>query len=219
MSDVDHAGLMNRVYRHQRHFYDATRKYFLVGRDPMLAGLNAPPGGSVLEIGCGTGRNLVKAAELYPAANLFGIDISLGMLKTAGKAVVDADIENRTRIAQADAALFDPRKHFGRDTFDRIYFSYVLSMIPSWQMTIANAASILSPGGELHVVDFGDLRDLPGWTRSALYAWLSWYHVTPRATLFHACADIARDHGCEIETRRLYRGFTWVAIIRKPDRD
>ena len=56
MSAIDRAGLMDRVYRHQRHFYDATRKYYLIGGDPMLAGLNVPAGGSVLKIGCGTGR-------------------------------------------------------------------------------------------------------------------------------------------------------------------
>jgi len=32
----DHADLMDRVYRRQRHLYDATRKYYLLGRDPML---------------------------------------------------------------------------------------------------------------------------------------------------------------------------------------
>ena len=29
----DAAGLMDRMYRHQRHFYDATRKFYLLGRD------------------------------------------------------------------------------------------------------------------------------------------------------------------------------------------
>ena len=68
MTNLDHAGLMDRVYRRQRHVYDASRKYYLVGRDEMLARLNVPATGSVLEIGCGTGRNLVKAAGLYPRA-------------------------------------------------------------------------------------------------------------------------------------------------------
>ena len=95
---IDHAGLMDRVYRHQRHFYDATRKFYLVGRDPMLAGLNVPQGGSALEIGCGTGRNLVKAGRLYPQASLYGIDISREMLATAGKAVVAAGIQHRSRL-------------------------------------------------------------------------------------------------------------------------
>ena len=162
MSAIDHAGLMDRVYRHQRHFYDATRKYYLIARDPMLGGLNVPAGGSVLEIGCGTGRNLVKAAELYPKAQFFGIDISHEMLTTAGKAVVKASIESRTRLALADAAQFDPQKTFGIEKFDSIFISYAVSMIPSWQAVIANAVLCLSPGGALHIVDFGDLRDLPG---------------------------------------------------------
>ena len=218
MSAIDHAGLMDRVYRHQRHFYDATRKYYLIGRDPMLAGLNVPTGGSVLEIGCGTGRNLVKAAELYPKAQFFGIDISHEMLATAGKAVVKASIESKTRLALADAAQFDPQKTFGVEKFDRIFISYAVSMIPSWQAVIANAVSCLSPGGALHIVDFGDLRDLPGLAKSALYTWLRWYHVTPRATLFSACADVASRHDCVSEDQRLYRGFTWIAIIRMPRR-
>ncbi len=33
---IDHATLMDRVYKRQRHFYDATRKYYLLGRDPMI---------------------------------------------------------------------------------------------------------------------------------------------------------------------------------------
>ena len=114
MTNIDHAGLMDRVYRHQRHVYDASRKYYLVGRDEMLAGLNAPAAGSVLEIGCGTGRNLVKAANLYPNAKLFGIDISREMLETAGHAVFNAGLQSRTRLAYADAAAFDSELTFSR---------------------------------------------------------------------------------------------------------
>ena len=32
----DHAALMDTVYRGQRHIYDATRKYFLFGRDRLI---------------------------------------------------------------------------------------------------------------------------------------------------------------------------------------
>lgn len=215
---ISHAGLMDQVYRHQRHIYDATRKYYLIGRDPMLAGLAVPKGGTVLEIGCGTGRNLIKAGELYPDAKLFGIDISNEMLRTAGTAIVRAGMESRSRIAQVDAGQFDPKKVFGREKFDRIFISYAVSMIPSWQAVMANAASCLSPGGELHIVDFGDLRDLPGWTKSALDAWLRWYHVTPRPNLFHVSSEVADRHGGVAEAQRLYRGFSWISIVRIPDR-
>src|SRR5262245_11531474 len=71
-----HAALMDGVYCHQRHVYDVTRKYYLLGRDRMLAGLDVPPGGGVLELGCGTGRNLLLAARRYRDARFFGLDIS-----------------------------------------------------------------------------------------------------------------------------------------------
>ena len=60
---------MNRMYRRQRYIYDGTRRYYLLGRDQLIAGLRPVPGASVLEIGCGTGRNLVLAARLHPDAN------------------------------------------------------------------------------------------------------------------------------------------------------
>jgi S-adenosylmethionine-diacylgycerolhomoserine-N-methlytransferase len=217
MTVLDHAGLMDRVYRHQRHFYDATRKFYLIGRDPMLAGLDVPEGGTVLEIGCGTGRNLVAAGRLYPTARLFGIDISREMLVTAGKAVFKAGIERRSRLAYADATNFDPQRVFGRESFDRVFISYAVSMIPAWQRVIERAVEQLAPGGEVHIVDFGDLRGLPRWSKSALHAWLSGFHVTPRALMFQVCGDIALAKGCALDQRRLYRGFAWIAVIRKPE--
>lgn len=77
-------------------FLRCNAQILLIGRDPMLAGLDVPEGGTVLEIGCGTGRNLVKAGRLYQTAKLFGIDISREMLVSAGKAVFKAGIERRS---------------------------------------------------------------------------------------------------------------------------
>ncbi|MFU0504379.1 class I SAM-dependent methyltransferase [Pseudaminobacter sp. NGMCC 1.201702] len=215
-TQLDHGGLMDRVYRHQRHVYDATRRYYLLGRDPMIAALTPPDGGSVLEIGCGTGRNLVKAAKLFPQATFYGVDISQEMLATAGKSVAAAGLQRQIRLAYADASRFDPMKVFGHCTFDRIFISYAVSMIPGWQAVMRNAVTHLAPGGELHIVDFGDQRELPNWFKTALYTWLGWYHVTPRTNLFEISAEIARSLDAVTETKRLYRGFAWISIIRRP---
>ena len=51
----DAATRMDRMYRPQRYIYDLTRKPYLLGRDRLIAGLAAPDGGTILEIGCGTG--------------------------------------------------------------------------------------------------------------------------------------------------------------------
>ena len=63
MNDAAAAALMDRIYHRQRRYYDFTRKYYLLGRDRLIEGLAPPPGGRVLEIGCGTARNLVAAAR------------------------------------------------------------------------------------------------------------------------------------------------------------
>jgi len=102
---LDHGALMDRVYRWQRRFgfYDLTRKYYLLARDPMIAGLDPPPGGAMLEIGCGTGRNLVRAARLYPGVALHGIDISREMLAAAGASTLA-----RPSAARATTASSSP---------------------------------------------------------------------------------------------------------------
>jgi len=213
---IEHGPLMDRVYRHQRHFYDATRKYYLLGRDPMIAGLMPPANGSILEIGCGTGRNLVMAGAAYPTTKLYGIDISNEMLTTARKKVMAAGLGERTELAYADAAKFDPSALFGRAQFDRIFISYAVSMIPQWESVMREAVIHLAPGGQLHIVDFGDLTDLPGAAKTALYKWLEWYHVTPRNNLFEVAQDIAAATGAHAEAQRLYRGFAWISIISRP---
>jgi len=209
----DHALLMDRIYRWQRRFgiYDATRKYYLLGRDPMLAGLRPKPGGAVLEIGCGTGRNLVKAAMLYPEARFHGIDISQEMLAAAEKAIEGAGLGDRVRLARADAAAFDPQSAFGEKGYDRIFISYAVSMIPQWRQVVAEAMTRLAPGGELHIADFGDMRGLPRWFGRAMIRWLDWHHVTPRADLF----TVAAEQGGHSVEKRLHRGFSWIAVIRK----
>jgi len=213
---LDHGRLMDNVYRRQRHIYDATRKYFLLGRDPMLAGLAISAGGTALEIGCGTGRNLIKAATLYPGTSLFGIDISGEMLDTAGASVAANGLSGRIRLAQSDAARFDPEATFGRKTFDRVFVSYAVSMIPSWQAILAAAIQYVAPGGTLHVVDFGDLAGLPGWSKAMLGRWLKTFHVTPREDLFAVASGLAAGIGGTFEANRLHRGYAWIAIVRRP---
>src|SRR5215475_7180649 len=112
--------LMDRIYRHQRHIYDASRKFYLLGRDELIAELDPPRGGKVLEIGCGTGRNLVRAARTYPIVAAYGIDVSSEMLATASRAIAKAGLSGRVAVAQADATTLDPEALFGVGAFDRV---------------------------------------------------------------------------------------------------
>jgi S-adenosylmethionine-diacylgycerolhomoserine-N-methlytransferase len=215
---TSHASLMDGVYRYQRHFYDLTRKYYLLGRDRMLAGLDVPLDGTVLELGCGTGRNIVLAARRYPATRLFGLDISAAMLETAAASLARESIAGRATLAQADATDFDAPKLFSRQRFDRVFISYALSMIPGWEKTIDLALQSLAPGGSLHVVDFGRQERLPRWFRGALRAWLAKFHVSPRDDLAAELHRKARSAGMSLEFTPLYRGYAVHAVVRKPAR-
>lgn len=207
MSGGGHGGLMDSVYRHQRHIYDLTRKYYLLGRDGMIAELAPPRGGSVLEIGCGTGRNLIAVGKAWPEARLYGIDISEAMLETARKAVAKAGMADRVTLALGDACAFDPEMVFGRTTFERVFISYALSMIPDWQGALRHAARSVAVAGKLEVIDFGQQEGLPASWKRALFSWLAKFHVAPRADLQRAIMDIAADIGGFAHATILYRGY------------
>ncbi|WP_443971486.1 class I SAM-dependent methyltransferase [Sphingobium sp. CR28] len=204
---IDHAARMDAQYGWQRHIYDLTRKYYLLGRDRLIRRLDVPSGGSVLEIGCGTGRNLALVARRYPEARLFGLDISAEMLKHALRQVSGA------RLARADATHFDAHALFGQRQFDRVFISYSLSMIPGWEQALDQAARCVSPGGSLHIVDFGRQEGLPRWFRALLFAWLGRFHVTPRAALPVVLDDVAQYLGLTLEVRSLYRGYAVEARL------
>ncbi|WP_089905593.1 class I SAM-dependent methyltransferase [Loktanella fryxellensis] len=207
-----HAELMDANYRLQRLIYDVTRRYYLLGRDTMVADLAVPPGGHVLEVACGTGRNLALIAKAYPGARLYGLDISREMLRTA-----TARIGTQAVLKQADACDFDGRTLFGVYGFDRIVLSYSLSMIPDWAGALRVAAAHLRPGGELHVVDFGDQSALPDWFRTLLRGWLARFHVTPRTHLEPRMRALANEHGLSLQFRRLYRDYAVYAVLRSPE--
>jgi S-adenosylmethionine-diacylgycerolhomoserine-N-methlytransferase len=198
---------MDGIYRVQRHFYDLTRKYYLLGRDPLIRGLGVPASGSVLEIGCGTARNLLSIAKRYPTARCFGVDISAAMLETARDSIKREKLSDRVWVELADATSFDPSLIFGTDQFDRVVISYALSMIPDWKPVLQHAATLLSPEGVLCVLDFGDQAELPKWFRDALFAWLNLFSVTPRIDFCEQLARTASSERQSCNVRKLYKGY------------
>lgn len=209
------AGLMDRIYKHQRHIYDASRKFYLLGRDELIEELAVPAGGTVLEIGCGTGRNLIKIARHYPEASCYGLDVSSEMLVTARASVARAGLQDRIGLAQADATDFDPQALFGRAGFDRIVISYALSMIPPWQAVVEEALRRLDKGGSVHIVDFGDQAELPAGFKALLLRWLGLFHVTPRENLPATVRGLAEAAGAECRLAAPFRGYAVHAVLTR----
>jgi S-adenosylmethionine-diacylgycerolhomoserine-N-methlytransferase len=208
--------LMDRIYRHQRHIYNPTRKFYLLGRDHVIRELDPGSGNSVLEIGCGTGRNLIKTAKRYPDARCFGIDISREMLATAEMSIRRSGLRDRISLMHGDAANFDGAAMVGLPTFDRIMISYSLSMIPSWRAALERSIRALAPGGRLLIVDFGDLAGWPDWFRTALWRWLDLFHVAPRLDLPEEALRLAGTRGYPMTETSLHRGYARYIMIERP---
>lgn len=213
---VDAAMQMDRMYRWQRHIYDVTRKPYLIGRDSLIQSLGVPDGGVVLEIGCGTGRNLIKAARSFPNGRFFGFDISQAMLEKARGAITHAGMAHQITIAQGDGTNFDTAKMFGIHQFDRVFISYSLSMIPEWFRTLELATGLLAPGGALLIADFYDCKGLPAPVGGALYRWLNLFDVEPRVHLETVLIAMARDQHLNLDFQRIYGGYAVSAMLRRP---
>lgn len=213
---AEHAGRhMDGIYRYQRHVYDATRKYYLLGRDRLLDELQPEDGARVLEIGCGTGRNLILAARRYPRVRFTGFDVSQAMLDTARSSVSRAGLLGRIDLHQADATAFNLSAMCGEAHADRVFVSYAISMIPAWRQVLARAFDAVGPGGRLHILDFGQQEGWPDGFRTMLFAWLRQFSVQPRADLQPELNALARAAGGVLEFRHLYRGYADYAVVTK----
>ncbi|MEZ5346668.1 MAG: class I SAM-dependent methyltransferase [Pyrinomonadaceae bacterium] len=206
---------MDRMYRYQRYFYDLTRKYYLLGRDKLLGEMEIRDGENILEVGCGTGRNLLILAQKFPRTHFFGLDASAAMLETAQNKIDSKGIKNlKLKTALADDFTFD--KTFGvENAFDTIYFSYSISMIPTWKKSIQNALTNLKNGRSFYIVDFYDQRQLPGFFRKALKGWLRQFHVKYPKELIPYLEKLKEDGLGRLEVQPIYKSYSFIAEFRK----
>lgn len=206
---------MDRMYRYQRYFYDLTRKFYLLGRDKLIAEMKISDGEKILEAGCGTGRNLIILAQKYPRANFFGLDASAEMLKTAQSKIEAKKLKNITlKTALADNFAFD--KTFGlQEKFDAVFFSYAVSIIPPWRESIANALENLKSGKTLYIVDFYDQADLPRWFQKLLQVWLKQFHVKYPENLLPFLENLEKQGRGKLQVKPLFRRYSLIAEFRK----
>ena len=77
---------LERYYRLHSRIYDVTRWSFLFGRNTLMKIISdlAQPS-RILDVGCGTGDNVLRLHQEFPAASLTGLDMSSAMLSVARK--------------------------------------------------------------------------------------------------------------------------------------
>ena len=208
---------MDQIYRRQRYIYDATRKFFLFGRDTVIANLQVRSNHAVLEMGCGTGRNLIMAARRYPQAYFYGLDAAGVMIETASQKVACGRLEGRIQLRQALAQdVHSLVKEGWPESYDVVYFSYALSMIPPWAEALEAAWVVLKPGGTLYIVDFWDQARWPGWFRRLLKGWLNSFSVHYRPELLEYLRRGAAEGRYTLELTSVMGQYAYIATLKKP---
>lgn len=88
LSSVDQSTRMEQYYCFHAKIYNATRWSFLFGRRAVIrkvAAMRYPL--NILEVGCGTGQNLLNLAATFPRAKMIGLDVSETMLAVTQKSL------------------------------------------------------------------------------------------------------------------------------------
>lgn len=116
--------------------------YFRARRGAVLQAIATEISGArtVLDLGCGNGAYAVDFVACAPAVRLTGADLSPAMLQAARRRV-----GGRISLAQADAMALP----FRRASFDVVFMSHVLLLVPDIQRCVGEVMRTLNPSGLL----------------------------------------------------------------------
>ena len=105
-------------------------------------------GEHVLEIGCGTGRNLPYLSRAVgPHGRVYGVDISPGMLAKA-RALCDRNHLRNVELTEGDAAQYRAPA-----PLDGVMFGLSYNTMPHHLTVLREAWAQLKPGGRLVIMD------------------------------------------------------------------
>jgi ubiquinone/menaquinone biosynthesis C-methylase UbiE len=110
--------------------------------------LELRPGDSVLEVGCGTGRNLPYLQDAVgPGGRIFGVDLSEKMLARS-QALCERRGWNNVPLVRTDVLDYHPLR-----MLDAVLFSLSYSVMQNRERILNHVWSLLRPGGRLVIID------------------------------------------------------------------
>lgn len=121
----------------------------LLGTQTTLDQIGLRPGQRVLEIGPGSGRLLIPAAQrVLPDGAATGLEVQSGMVQMLRQHATQAGATN-VIVVQGDATA----SHFPPETFDLVYLCAVLGEIADRAAVLRHCYAILKPGGTLSITE------------------------------------------------------------------
>jgi ubiquinone/menaquinone biosynthesis C-methylase UbiE len=137
----------------------AHNRFMELEQDGVLALLaDIPPGGSCLDLACGTGRYWPILKE-WGAESIIGVDLSPEMLSASRRFGVEAD-----GLVQADMLSLP----FRSATFCLVLCALAMGHVGQLGRALKEAARVLTPGGAIIYSDLHPFRALLGRERTFL---------------------------------------------------
>ena len=136
---------LGEAYDRAAQKYDQTAGgIYLQALSALLPFTNVPPHPAILDVGCGTGINLLELARvLAPCRTLVGVDLSPGMLEVARRKAAAAGIAATFQVGDAEALELPD------GTFDLVVCNSAYHWFSDRARAIHQMARVLRPGGQL----------------------------------------------------------------------
>ncbi len=102
--------------------------------------------GTILDVGCGTGKLLRSASQRFPAAKLVGVDAAIEMVKQARSSTPDGTIQFQQATAE--------ELPFLNDSFDLVFSTMTFHHWQNQKRGAAEVARVLTPNGRWLLAEF-----------------------------------------------------------------
>lgn len=98
-------------------------------------------GQSLLDVGCGTGKFLLKAAETFPTAHFVGVDLSSGMYQNAERRAIENGLPIDFQTGDVQSIQFPDK------SFDRVVAMHMLYHAQNIHKALSELARVVKPDG------------------------------------------------------------------------
>ncbi|MGL4321243.1 MAG: class I SAM-dependent methyltransferase [Paracoccaceae bacterium] len=173
-----HVDAIRRSYARWAPIYDLTFGRVTKGGRKLAADHVNRMGGSVLEVGVGTGL----AFGMYaPKVQVTGIDVSAEMLAKAQEKIDRAGLRNVTGLHQMDAR----KMSFADESFDHVAAMHIMSVVPEPERVLSEIVRVCRVGGDVMIANhFAHTTEGWGWVERL---------AAPLAHMLGWHSDFARD--------------------------